>query len=33
MVWVNAPMALNVAPWGGAARRLGTNPHAIAIPG
>lgn len=33
MAWVNAPMALNVAPWGGAARRLGTNPHAIAIPG
>jgi len=33
MVWVNAPMALNVAPWGGAARRLGTNPHAIAVPG
>jgi uncharacterized oxidoreductase len=33
MVWVNAPMALNVAPWGGAARRLGTNPHAVAIPG
>ncbi|HXG03924.1 MAG TPA: Ldh family oxidoreductase [Candidatus Binatia bacterium] len=33
MLWVNAPMSLNVAPWGGAARRLGTNPHAIAIPG
>jgi uncharacterized oxidoreductase len=33
LLWVNAPMALNVAPWGGAARRLGTNPHAIAIPG
>jgi uncharacterized oxidoreductase len=33
MLWVNAPMALNVAPWGGAGRRLGTNPHAIAIPG
>jgi uncharacterized oxidoreductase len=33
MVWVNAPMALNVAPWGGAARRLGTNPHAVAFPG
>jgi hydroxycarboxylate dehydrogenase B len=33
MVWVNAPMALNVAPWGGAARRLGTNPHAVAVPG
>ena len=26
MLWVNAPTALNVAPWGGAARRLGTNP-------
>jgi uncharacterized oxidoreductase len=33
MLWVNAPLSLNVAPWGGAARRLGTNPHAIAIPG
>ena len=33
MLWVNAPMALNVAPWGGAARRLGTNPHAVAVPG
>ena len=22
-----------MAPWGGAARRLGTNPHAIAVPG
>ncbi|MBI1736051.1 MAG: Ldh family oxidoreductase [Candidatus Rokubacteria bacterium] len=33
MAWVNAPMALNVAPWGGAARRLGTNPHAVAVPG
>ena len=33
MVWVNARGGLNVAPWGGAARRLGTNPHAIAIPG
>lgn len=33
MVWVNAPMALNVAPTGGAARRLGTNPHAVGIPG
>ncbi|MFQ5893051.1 MAG: Ldh family oxidoreductase, partial [Nitrospinota bacterium] len=32
-LWVNAPMALHVAPWGGAARRLGTNPHAVAIPG
>lgn len=33
MLWVNAPTALNGAPWGGAARRLGTNPHAVAIPG
>ena len=33
MLWVNAKGGLNVAPWGGAARRLGTNPHAIAIPG
>jgi uncharacterized oxidoreductase len=33
MLWVNSPTALNVAPWGGAARRLGTNPHAVAIPG
>jgi hydroxycarboxylate dehydrogenase B len=33
LVWVNVPTALNVAPWGGAARRLGTNPHAIAFPG
>jgi len=33
MLWVNPPTALNVAPWGGAARRLGTNPHAVAVPG
>jgi uncharacterized oxidoreductase len=33
MLWVNAVFGLNVAPWGGAARRLGTNPHAIAVPG
>jgi hydroxycarboxylate dehydrogenase B len=33
MLWANARHGLNVAPWGGAARRLGTNPHAIAIPG
>src|SRR2546427_3040748 len=33
LLWVNAPTALNVAPWGGAARRLGTNPHAVAVPG
>jgi len=33
MLWVNAVRGLNVAPWGGAARRLGTNPHCIAVPG
>ncbi len=33
MLWVNAVHGLNVAPWGGAARRLGTNPHCIAVPG
>jgi hydroxycarboxylate dehydrogenase B len=33
LLWANARGGLNVAPWGGAARRLGTNPHAIAIPG
>jgi uncharacterized oxidoreductase len=33
LMWVNAAYGLNVAPWGGAARRLGTNPHAIGIPG
>jgi len=33
MLWVNAVHGLNVAPWGGAARRLGTNPHAIVVPG
>jgi uncharacterized oxidoreductase len=33
MLWVNVPTALNVAPFGGAARRLGTNPHAVAVPG
>src|SRR5262247_2712027 len=33
MLWVNAVHGLNVAPWGGVARRLGTNPHAIAVPG
>jgi uncharacterized oxidoreductase len=33
MLWVNAVFGLNVAPWGGAERRLGTNPHAIAVPG
>lgn len=33
LVWANAPTALHVSPWGGAGRRLGTNPHAIAVPG
>ncbi len=33
MLWVNAVNGLNVAPWGGAARRLGTNPHAVGVPG
>jgi uncharacterized oxidoreductase len=33
MVWANCVHGLNVAPWGGAARRLGTNPHAVGIPG
>jgi uncharacterized oxidoreductase len=33
MLWADAKHGLNVAPWGGAARRLGTNPHAIAVPG
>jgi uncharacterized oxidoreductase len=33
MLWANAVFGLNVAPWGGTARRLGTNPHAIAVPG
>jgi uncharacterized oxidoreductase len=33
LLWVNAVHGLNVAPWGGAARRLGTNPHAVGIPG
>jgi uncharacterized oxidoreductase len=33
LLWANARHGLNVAPWGGAARRLGTNPHAVAIPG
>ena len=33
MLWVNCVHGLNVAPWGGAARRLGTNPHAVAVPG
>lgn len=33
LMWVNAPFSLGVAPWGGAARRLGTNPHALGVPG
>jgi uncharacterized oxidoreductase len=33
MLWANAKGGLNVAPWGGAGRRLGTNPHAVAVPG
>jgi uncharacterized oxidoreductase len=33
LMWVNAPMGLSVTPWGGAGRRLGTNPHAVGIPG
>jgi uncharacterized oxidoreductase len=33
LVWANARGGLHVTPWGGAARRLGTNPHAIAVPG
>lgn len=31
--WVNAPTAQSVVPWGGIARRLATNPHAVAVPG
>src|SRR4029077_14455049 len=33
LLWANCVHGLNVARWGGAARRLGTNPHAVAIPG
>lgn len=33
LMWANASTAPHVAPWGGSGRRLGTNPHAIAIPG
>jgi uncharacterized oxidoreductase len=33
MLWANARSGLNVAPWGGSGKRLGTNPHAIAVPG
>src|SRR2546427_11683157 len=32
MVWGNAPMALIAASWGGASPRLGSKPHAVAIP-
>jgi len=33
MLWVNAPTAQAVVPWGGIARRLATNPLAVALPG
>ena len=33
MLWVNSPASGSVVPWGGIARRLSTNPHAVAIPG
>lgn len=33
LMWVNAPLSLGVAPWGGAGRRLATNPHAVGVPG
>lgn len=33
LLWVNVPTAQAVAPWGGIARRLSTNPHAVAVPG
>ena len=33
LLWANAKSGLNVAPWGGSGKKLGTNPHAIAIPG
>jgi uncharacterized oxidoreductase len=33
LLWVNAVHGLHVAPWGGFGRRLGTNPHAVVIPG
>ncbi len=33
LMWVNAPAGLSVTPWGGAGRRLATNPHAVGIPG
>lgn len=33
LLWVNAPTSPSVVPWGGIARRLSTNPHAVAVPG
>lgn len=33
MLWVNAPRSQRVVAWGGIARRLATNPHAVAVPG
>ncbi len=33
LLWVNAPTAQSVVPWGGIGRRLSTNPHAVAVPG
>jgi len=33
LVWVNAPTAHSVVPFGGLARRLSTNPLAVAVPG
>jgi uncharacterized oxidoreductase len=33
MVWTNAPTAASVVPYGALARRLSTNPLAVAVPG
>jgi uncharacterized oxidoreductase len=33
MVWTNAATAVSVVPYGGMARRLSTNPLAVAVPG
>jgi len=33
MLWVNSPTRQSVVPLGGIARRLSTNPHAVAVPG
>src|SRR5438046_8914121 len=33
MLWANAQSGLNVAPWGGGGKRLGTDPNAVALPG